>query len=234
MNKQLRLTQFDYLPVLKSKIDLLPPALQSLWPTLDRLPPSFVLYGGTGLALRLGHRESYDFDFFSAEPFSAPELLTELNWLEIAQIIRAEGNDLVIATKENVRLSFFGNMKLQTIKPPEISKDNGLVVASLEDLAGTKLKAIFDRSEWKDYFDIVSILRTKKMTLAQMLGYATTIFANNFSFPVEIILKALTWFGDGTAGDLSPEMQEYLVKQVSGVYSQRIPQIAPYSSLIKP
>ncbi|WP_373321508.1 nucleotidyl transferase AbiEii/AbiGii toxin family protein [Rivihabitans pingtungensis] len=28
----------------------------------------FVLYGGTAIALRLGHRESVDFDFFSDRP----------------------------------------------------------------------------------------------------------------------------------------------------------------------
>jgi len=34
---------------------------------LAGVPPHFILYGGTALALRLGHRESVDFDFFSSE-----------------------------------------------------------------------------------------------------------------------------------------------------------------------
>jgi hypothetical protein len=35
---------------------------------------SFYLAGGTGLALQLGHRKSFDFDFFSSRDFSPEEL----------------------------------------------------------------------------------------------------------------------------------------------------------------
>jgi hypothetical protein len=39
---------------------------------MEILPPAqrlgFVLYGGTAIALRLGHRSSVDFDFFTADP----------------------------------------------------------------------------------------------------------------------------------------------------------------------
>jgi hypothetical protein len=30
----------------------------------------FVLYGGAAIALRLGHRQSVDFDFFSSRPLN--------------------------------------------------------------------------------------------------------------------------------------------------------------------
>lgn len=43
----------------------LPEAQQALWPGLKpALGLGFVLYGGTAIALRLGHRISVDFDFF--------------------------------------------------------------------------------------------------------------------------------------------------------------------------
>ena len=45
---------------------ILPVAQKQLW---EKLSPAgelgFVLYGGTAIALRLGHRVSVDFDFFS-------------------------------------------------------------------------------------------------------------------------------------------------------------------------
>jgi hypothetical protein len=47
-----------------AKLDILPAAQRRLWNDLDAIPPGFVLYGGTALALRLGHRTSVDFDFF--------------------------------------------------------------------------------------------------------------------------------------------------------------------------
>ena len=50
-------------------MDILPPAQQYLWPELRNAPNlEFTLYGGTAIALRLGHRTSVDFDFFSEKP----------------------------------------------------------------------------------------------------------------------------------------------------------------------
>jgi hypothetical protein len=57
-------------------LDRLPEAQRALWPELAATPESFTLYGGTALALRLGHRASVDFDFFSNVSFD-PERLAE-------------------------------------------------------------------------------------------------------------------------------------------------------------
>jgi hypothetical protein len=49
---------------LEPKLGVLPPAQREIWTSLApaaRL--NFVLYGGTAIALHLGHRESLDFDF---------------------------------------------------------------------------------------------------------------------------------------------------------------------------
>ncbi|MCX6903020.1 MAG: hypothetical protein NTW03_06000, partial [Verrucomicrobia bacterium] len=37
-------------------LNALPTAQRTLWPELEQVPRHFVLYGGTALALRLGHR----------------------------------------------------------------------------------------------------------------------------------------------------------------------------------
>jgi len=53
-------------------LEILPPAQRRLWVELAQVPKDFVLYGGTALALHLGHRESADFGFFgrrALEPF---------------------------------------------------------------------------------------------------------------------------------------------------------------------
>lgn len=42
------------------KLEILPLAQQRLWPELAGVPRDFVLYGGTAIALRLGHRSSVD------------------------------------------------------------------------------------------------------------------------------------------------------------------------------
>lgn len=55
-------------------MDILPASQRQLWPELDAVPADFVLYGGTGLALQLGHRVSEDFDFFSSSGFGLDTL----------------------------------------------------------------------------------------------------------------------------------------------------------------
>ena len=50
------------------RLDRLPAPQRAMWESdLPGLPPHFVLYGGTAIALHLGHRESVDFDFFSSD-----------------------------------------------------------------------------------------------------------------------------------------------------------------------
>jgi Nucleotidyl transferase AbiEii toxin, Type IV TA system len=52
--------------ILKPKINILPAAQRKIWPELKGVTAlSYVLYGGTAIALRLGHRASVDFDFFT-------------------------------------------------------------------------------------------------------------------------------------------------------------------------
>ena len=55
-------------------LEILPQAQQQLWNQLNLIPDYFVLYGGTGLALQLGHRQSIDFDFFTNNAVSYTHL----------------------------------------------------------------------------------------------------------------------------------------------------------------
>lgn len=69
-------------------VQVLPQAQQRLWPELAKLPKHFVLYGGTALALRLGHRSSVDFDFFTSEPFVSEDLLRSIEVLQGGKILQ--------------------------------------------------------------------------------------------------------------------------------------------------
>jgi len=53
-------------------LDILPESQLRFWPELDAVPSDFILCGGTGLALQVGHRFSEDFDFFSSSGFDRP------------------------------------------------------------------------------------------------------------------------------------------------------------------
>jgi IS1 family transposase/transposase-like protein len=60
-------TQFDGLTMLlEPKTGILPEAQKKIWPCFQDMSKDFVLYGGTAVALRYGHRTSVDFDFFTS------------------------------------------------------------------------------------------------------------------------------------------------------------------------
>ena len=45
------------------RLDVLPPAQRQLWPELAKVTDqAFVLYGGTAVALFLGHRDGFELD----------------------------------------------------------------------------------------------------------------------------------------------------------------------------
>jgi Nucleotidyl transferase AbiEii toxin, Type IV TA system len=74
------------------KLEILPAAQRLLWQELGAIPGGFTLYGGTAIALHLGHRQSIDFDFFGDHafaPFSDPglrELAPELQQRLVAAV----------------------------------------------------------------------------------------------------------------------------------------------------
>lgn len=71
------------------RTDILPKAQQEIWPLLAPTADlSFVLYGGTAVALYFGHRVSVDFDFFSSAPLDKRRLEASLPFLRQAETLQ--------------------------------------------------------------------------------------------------------------------------------------------------
>lgn len=90
------------------KLGVLPAAQQLLWPELEKIPKHFILYGGTAIALRIGHRSSVDFDFFSSERFSTEQLMLAVPFLAASRIIQSASQTLsaTVYRGEDVKVSF--------------------------------------------------------------------------------------------------------------------------------
>lgn len=191
------------------RIDILPLAQKEIWPQLAPAPDlSFVLYGGTAVALQLGHRVSIDFDFFKAEPLDKARIETSFGFVRTARTIQEAENTLVMAVpmpSGPVKISFFGGLALGRIHDPLQTRDGVLLVASLEDLLASKLKAILDRAEAKDYRDISAIL-SAGASLEKALG----AFAANYRRDPALPLKAMGFFKDGDLPSLSKVDQNLL------------------------
>lgn len=108
------------------KLGILQPPQRSLWDELRQTPPEFVLYGGTALSLRLGHRHSHDFDFFSNSSFVPESLRKRIQFLQGAEISQIEANTLTAIVDRNgpVKVSFVCGLALNRVYDPEITEDN--------------------------------------------------------------------------------------------------------------
>jgi hypothetical protein len=191
------------------KIRILPDAQRELWPLLAPAAGlSFVLYGGTAIALHLGHRQSIDFDFFRSESLNKAELLTSLDFLGQATTIQEDENTLVVIVSMpsgQIKVSFFGDIGIGRINDPLQTNDCTLLVASLEDLMATKLKAILDRAEAKDYRDISAMLAAG-VSLSKGLGAFAQMYKKDPTLP----LKAIGYFKDGDLPSLPKTDQDRL------------------------
>ncbi|MDX2087826.1 MAG: nucleotidyl transferase AbiEii/AbiGii toxin family protein [Kofleriaceae bacterium] len=197
---------------LRPHLDKLPPAQRALWAELATVPPAFVLYGGTALALRLGHRESADFDFFSDEPLDHAALEAAVPFLAAATTLQQAPNTrtvLVRRSDREIKLSWFGGLGFGRVGAPELTDDGVLRVASLLDLAGTTLKALLQRVEAKDYLDVDAVLGAG-VPIQDILGAARALFGTAFN-PI-VARKALSYFEGGDLGSLPPGVRARLVE----------------------
>lgn len=191
------------------RLDILPDAQKQVWPLLAPAPGlGLVLYGGTAVALHLGHRHSIDFDFFRSQPLEKKQIEKAFTFVRDAQTLQESEDTLVVAApmlSGPVRVSWFGGMDIGRLNDPAETSDSILLVASLEDLLATKLKAILDRAEAKDYRDIAAIL-SSGIALERGLGAFAKMYRKDPALP----LKALGFFRDGDLPSLSQREQTLL------------------------
>ena len=143
------------------RTEILPDSQKEVWSLLKpAVKMGFTLYGGTAIALQLGHRQSVDFDLFTDSKLNESAILRKMPFLKRAQVIQASENTLTMAypvDKEQVKISMFGGIAFGRVGAPLIANGNELPVASLDDLMATKLKVILQRAEKKDYMDIAEL-----------------------------------------------------------------------------
>jgi len=118
-----------------------------------------VLYGGTALALQLGHRVSEDFDFLSSIGFEADALQARLPFFRKLDpddrglwVHRKRDNLEAFLERRGgtVKVAFFGGLdNLRPVEEPRRAAGSRVWVASLVDLAGMKMRVIQVRGTGK-------------------------------------------------------------------------------------
>lgn len=202
-------------------LEILPLAQRLLWPALRPAPQlGFVLYGGTAIALRLGHRASIDYDFFTDRPLSKDELYAAFPFLHQSTLLQDTPDALTALAPpstpadQHVKISFFGTLSFGRVGVPELTDDGTLQVAALDDLMATKVKVILQRIEAKDYQDIAAMI-SAGISLSKGLASARAMYGPAFQ-PSES-LKALVYFEGGDLHRLTHEERALLIEAASSV-----------------
>ncbi|MDO4953143.1 MAG: nucleotidyl transferase AbiEii/AbiGii toxin family protein [Synergistaceae bacterium] len=146
-------------------------AQRELWPFLREVPKDFVLYGGTAVALRCGHRQSVDFDFFSTR--NDPNVLSSTEKLSFVskyatkcdlQTTRNNSSqaiyNLCMSDNTNVQVTFVrdSNWIGGAVKQPDTASDNRINIASPIDLMATKIDSMIQRKAIKDFIDVAELV----------------------------------------------------------------------------
>lgn len=164
----------------------------------------FYLAGGTALALRIGHRDSLDFDFYTEKKFDSQKLREEFDkrFEKVQEIYIAEGT--LGLEVDGIGVSFF-KYPYPLIRPLE--KMESIYLASKEDIAAMKIIAISQRGKRRDFIDIYFLLT--EFGLKKIIEFIKEKYP---MFNIYVGLQGLVYFKDA---DEDPEKGRFrLLKQV--------------------
>ena len=165
------------------------PETHSLLEKLSTLPvlEDARLVGGTALALQLGHRTSVDLDFFGRINADSEDL---------RNILREVGRVEVASVSKNINIFWVNGVKVDMVNYPYPWLDlpiveDGVRLASLNDIAAMKISAIVNRGTKKDFIDLYTLLQ--HFALDEILDMYSRKYSDGSLF---IVMKSLTYFDD--------------------------------------
>lgn len=144
------------------------------------------LVGDTSLALQLGHRISIDLDLFGSFDSSLP---LEMFLFDFENVNKTGSNRFMQFFEiDGVKVDFV-NYNYPWLNEPLI--EEGIKLASIEDIAAMKINAIINRGTKKDFIDIDFLL--ERYSLVQILElYQQKYGAKDY----QIALRCLSYFED--------------------------------------
>ena len=126
----------------------------------------YILVGGTALSLQICTRQSEDLDFMKWR--TSKDESPEVDWYHIEKELETIGEiqsrnlldmDHVEFVLEGVKLSFYSSPKYSPVKEP-IPCLHNLRIADIRSIGAMKMEVMMRRSNFRDYYDIYSILKT--------------------------------------------------------------------------
>jgi hypothetical protein len=126
----------------------------------------YTLIGGTAISLQIGKRLSEDLDFCKwstnlkkdKPTVDWPQIKKELETIGAIQKLDILGFDQVNFVVNNVKISFLTKQKNLSPVNAHVPILNNIIAADLESLGAMKIELVLRRSNFRDYYDIYSLL----------------------------------------------------------------------------
>jgi len=178
----------------------------------------FYLAGGTGLALYLGHRRSFDLDFFLGQDFKEDSVIQKLQNLEAFSLVAKEPAT-IYATIHHVKISFIAYVYPLLFPLQSFLSTN---VADARDIGCMKISAIASRGTKRDFIDLYAA--SQQFGLKQFLVWFEKKFSQTRYNRVHV-LKSLTFFDDAEKDPMPDMLTAVSWEEVKQFFKKEAPRL---------
>lgn len=140
----------------------------------------YVLVGGTGIALQINHRLSEDLDFCRWVPKTNATYAVSVKKIEVELKKNFENVttnhlsfDQVDFRIDGVKLTFFNEVGLVCPQFSPINYTGNILGVPLLLHGSMKVKTLFERITYRDYYDLFVLLSEKHVSLDELISSAT-------------------------------------------------------------
>ena len=178
------------------------------------------LAGGTALALQLGHRISYDLDFFTQEEFDEQMLLPEIKKISDFQLEKIAWRTILGKFKD-VKFSIF------YYKYPLLyaAKKFGMVkVTDIRDITAMKIAAIASRGTKRDFVDLYFICK-EVVSLPGAIQLYDKKYENLATTEMHI-MKSLVYFEDAESDEMPRMLKKVVWEDIKKYFEKEVKKLA--------
>ena len=177
----------------------------------------FYLAGGTAVALHLGHRISYDLDFFTSQPFNVNRTIRNLKRLGSFKV-EDSSEGTINGIFNDTKASFFIYPYPLLEKPTHYDH---IPVSGERDLMCMKIDAISNRGKRRDFVDLYALSQKYKGLQKAFRDFQRKYRHDDVN--LYHVLKSLTYFEDAKTDQALDMLAKIDWKTVEKYFQREVP-----------
>ncbi|MEK7478926.1 MAG: nucleotidyl transferase AbiEii/AbiGii toxin family protein [Patescibacteria group bacterium] len=208
------------------RLEVLPSEAQAAFRVLSSLDffrtHGWYLAGGTALALQVGHRVSFDLDFFTKH--------REFSISDTERVLGGAGEWETTLASEGTLYGNFLGAKVSFIaypffKPsPPAARCGFVKILSPDDIAVMKIIAISQRGKKRDFVDLYWYLKVRRADFFDLMLRVMKQYPQSHN--VQHLIKSLTYFADAEEDVMPKLFFDADWKTVRAYFQAEVPKVA--------